>query len=667
MPRTINFLGSVALLVSSITGPSLVVIPLLFQQAGWLTPLLTFAAISLLSGAAALFVVEVMTSIEGNEIFQASVEFTTIAHLFLGKRWHLIVQGLLYLAMQTLVIASLLESFQSIDDFLIGVAQKTCAVSFTDGWVCVNQIPANGSSAFSGHILGSFGTLITISLILPLSLIHLVDNIIFQVVSFIVLLGITIIWIVIFAIKGFNIDRTPVVGHDQSTVAGFVLSNFSFVTTIPAWVNNTHPSVNIRLAVWTSIFISCLIYLFIGWMGGLALVFPSNATLLQVLATDTGHGMLSTVAQVSSYMFPLAVLITSIPVFTIVIRYNLLRGNICSNKMAIFWSAIFPWFIAIPFQTNGGLTTILNWASLVFTSPSNLLVPFILFIVSKNHIASAVLDPNVSPARPTVDEPSVPVGLTTVQGPTMGPRDNVPVVIITDSRYLDTSGTDETEARISKEFEEVGQSELDVIPMAVMNRVSAPSRHRYYGQEVLNEGGESSIDGGTDRPVLSLDIAATESHNQRRPSLSVSLSRSHSIIHSNTGMDEFLLMTPTSPKPRPRSHSVRSELSTRSSRQSTNTGMASPGRTPIGAPPMLRERHPSAGSDAPLVTDARLSVSPITGEVPMPTFKAFPCLSADSFIRSTRISIAGFLFASALVLTAIVYDIVQSARGSSGG
>ena len=53
-----------------------------------------------------------MSSIEGNEAFQASIEFTTIAHLFLGKRWHIVVQGLLYLAMQTLVIASLLESFQ---------------------------------------------------------------------------------------------------------------------------------------------------------------------------------------------------------------------------------------------------------------------------------------------------------------------------------------------------------------------------------------------------------------------------------------------------------------------------------------------------------------------------------------------------------------------------
>jgi hypothetical protein len=35
-----------------------------------------------------------------------------------------------------------------------------------------------------------------------------------------------------------------------------------------------------------------------------------------------------------------------------VVRYNFLRGNICSKPWAIFWSSILPWIIVIPFQTN---------------------------------------------------------------------------------------------------------------------------------------------------------------------------------------------------------------------------------------------------------------------------------------------------------------------------
>ena len=45
-------------------------------------------------------------------------------------------------------------------------------------------------------------------------------------------------------------------------------------------------------------------------------------------------------------------LITSVPVFAIVVRYNLLRGDICSTRMAIFLSAVLPWLFAIPFQTR---------------------------------------------------------------------------------------------------------------------------------------------------------------------------------------------------------------------------------------------------------------------------------------------------------------------------
>lgn len=327
-----------------------------------------------------------------------------------------------------------------------------------------------------------------------------------------------------------------------------------------------------------------------------------------------------------------------------------------------------------PFQD--GLVTILNWASLIFTSPSNLLVPFILFIVSKRHLASAVLDANFSPElHPAVSEvgtPLTPVRLTTVSGQTGTPMERIPVVIITNSTDVDpdTGSVDEVK---TKESREVVTSTLEVIPMPVMNRVSSPSRHRYYGQEVLDGGDESSTGGSrADRPVLLLDTtgkAAAQAHNQRRPSLSISLSSSHSIMHSsNTGMDEFLLISPTSPVPR--SHSVRAVLSTQNQQPNVGpTGLWSPDATFPGVPSMPGERHLGASSDIPRDADVRLPMStPIMDvEEPMPMFKAFPGLSPTSPIRSTRISAIGCLLAATLVLTAIVYDIVQAVSGSSGG
>ncbi|CAG8700976.1 3029_t:CDS:2, partial [Acaulospora morrowiae] len=80
--NSISFIGSVALLVSSMTGPGVVTIPLLFQSAGWLIPLVVFALAVLLSGFASLFLCEALSSIHGNERFQASVKDKSALYLF---------------------------------------------------------------------------------------------------------------------------------------------------------------------------------------------------------------------------------------------------------------------------------------------------------------------------------------------------------------------------------------------------------------------------------------------------------------------------------------------------------------------------------------------------------------------------------------------------------
>jgi hypothetical protein len=53
-----------------------------------------------------------MSRIRGNEEFQAKVEFTTIAELYLGRRSHYVLQVILYLALQSVNLASILISCQ---------------------------------------------------------------------------------------------------------------------------------------------------------------------------------------------------------------------------------------------------------------------------------------------------------------------------------------------------------------------------------------------------------------------------------------------------------------------------------------------------------------------------------------------------------------------------
>jgi hypothetical protein len=66
-------------------------------------------------------------------------------------------------------------------------------------------------------------------MVLPLSIMSLVQNIKFQLASVAVLFFVMASWVVIFAKHGLNLD-IPVIGSSQSTLVGFVLNNFAFVS-----------------------------------------------------------------------------------------------------------------------------------------------------------------------------------------------------------------------------------------------------------------------------------------------------------------------------------------------------------------------------------------------------------------------------------------------------
>ena len=68
--------------------------------------------VGVLSASASLLLVEAMGHIRGNERFQGQVEFTTIAELYLGRKSHYILQIILYLALQSVNVSSIIISCQ---------------------------------------------------------------------------------------------------------------------------------------------------------------------------------------------------------------------------------------------------------------------------------------------------------------------------------------------------------------------------------------------------------------------------------------------------------------------------------------------------------------------------------------------------------------------------
>lgn len=80
--KDISFWGGMALLISNMTGPGLVTIPVVAQSAGWLPTVLGFSLVALLSTLSSLFICEAMTEVPGNEFFQSNVSVSCLSCAF---------------------------------------------------------------------------------------------------------------------------------------------------------------------------------------------------------------------------------------------------------------------------------------------------------------------------------------------------------------------------------------------------------------------------------------------------------------------------------------------------------------------------------------------------------------------------------------------------------
>jgi len=76
------------------------------------SPALAFIVVGVLSATASLFLVEAMSHTRGNARFQLQVEFATVAELCLGPKSHIILQVILFLALHSVNISSIIISCQ---------------------------------------------------------------------------------------------------------------------------------------------------------------------------------------------------------------------------------------------------------------------------------------------------------------------------------------------------------------------------------------------------------------------------------------------------------------------------------------------------------------------------------------------------------------------------
>eukprot|EP01125_Pyxidicula_operculata_P011903 TRINITY_DN3897_c0_g1_i1.p1 TRINITY_DN3897_c0_g1~~TRINITY_DN3897_c0_g1_i1.p1 ORF type:complete len:415 (+),score=65.00 TRINITY_DN3897_c0_g1_i1:257-1501(+) len=326
---------------------------------------------------------EAMRYYPGNKGYKNRIEFSTLCKFYFGQKFYIFSQIVLNLSLQAANVAAIIETAQVMDLAILRVFSKTGGLEFYPhpGWVWA-YTPGDSTTPFGDIYVLSLGYVVTLILIIPMGLFNLDDNMIVQKGAFVIMIAIFIEWFTDFGLKISSgaANSIPFMGEDQSQVLGTIIFNYAFVVTVPSWCNEKVHSTSIHTVLWTSTTCSTVIFVLLGVLGAMAYTIPPGGDILDAINSSPQANIIS---QIAVYLFPISVVATSIPIMSIIIRYNLLENKLAGKAMANFWGVVFPWIIVIPFYTGSGLLEVITWSSIFFQSVVNFILPFLIYIKAR--------------------------------------------------------------------------------------------------------------------------------------------------------------------------------------------------------------------------------------------------------------------------------------------
>ncbi|CAG8533432.1 15197_t:CDS:2 [Acaulospora colombiana] len=329
----------------------------------------------LLSTSSALLLCESIGSIPGNEGFSYKIEYTKLSQVLISSKFfRSLVHVFLYASLESIIIASLVLSAQSLDSLFVISLGTSCGIGiYPDlGQVCTQSLGSENSPYGDRWMIMTAGLVVTLIIVIPMTWMNLSNN-----------SRIQIAWIITTIHHGLDPSRIPFIGKDQSQVVGGVLFNYAFITSVPSVVSELKRDVSIKRLIWTVVLITTTFYLSLGILGAASYQIETSTSIIAIIRkVELQNG----IAEVATYMFPF-LLLFSIPVYAIVLRYNLMRSGLCKTESSSILVSLLPWILVIPLQTGHWLSLFTNWTTIIFICSSNFIIPFWLYILSQRRDA----------------------------------------------------------------------------------------------------------------------------------------------------------------------------------------------------------------------------------------------------------------------------------------
>ena len=389
--------------------------PAVFQSAGYVPCIFCLALVCVISSVCATLLCDAMARMPSNDSFEKRIEFSDLFLHFLGPKWFVVTQVAFYLCLLSQNVAAIVSTAQVLDSlmasFIIGrtyalqLSPEVTIIRWSDSDCAADNIGACVPfSSYSDSLIVSEGYILCSILFMHFGLLNLEENIFMQIVSFGALVIITCAFLVCFCFEGdamtdqsssewSGTQRVPAFGHIWRDCLGVVIFNFAFCVTIPSWVNEKLPGVNINKVIWSSTISSTLLYAAVGWLGGRAFSdVPDNMLLLL-----GSRGAVDSITRFLSLLFGLTIIGLGIPIFCILMRYNLVVGGVCNNEGGLFFGGIFPWLISWLVYQGHGVLELLSWTGLILNGFIDFFCPaLVAFVAARSAFIS--LNNNLLPS-----------------------------------------------------------------------------------------------------------------------------------------------------------------------------------------------------------------------------------------------------------------------------
>mmetsp|Transcript_57830 Transcript_57830/g.106875 ORF Transcript_57830/g.106875 Transcript_57830/m.106875 type:complete len:512 (-) Transcript_57830:104-1639(-) len=388
--KTIRTAGSLSMMLNNILGPGIANIPGLYQQAGWFFPTVFIVICAVSCFLTGEMLVIAMRAMPGNEHFQQRVEYSTLCGFYLPRRTAKFAVVVFLIAMLSANISNIIQTSQVFDQTIDLAFGDSCALEFFPRLRVFCSTDGEDVTPFgTGKVVLSLGAIIVAVCSIPLGYWNLEDNMIVQNVAMIMVAVAMLIWFIIFFALGLETDRVPFARLEDGLGSfhggvGVILFNFMFISTLPSWICEKHPSVKSMDIVGWSLFLSVLSFLAVGVIAGWAfpLFYDGDNTLLSEMH-HINNKTLRVLAGLSVDVYAIAANLASIPIFSIMLRYNLVEQHLLGPRAAGFVSVVMPWLLSVLLYAGAGFREVVELAGAFTSSLVNLIIPSLLFLASQ--------------------------------------------------------------------------------------------------------------------------------------------------------------------------------------------------------------------------------------------------------------------------------------------